>query len=79
LICSLEPATEQDQNGERNLKLKAIQARFASEALKIDKAIGSWLLQEWKRQFSVGSKERNMEYTSIKDYLEFRIVDAGAE
>jgi ophiobolin F synthase len=56
-----------------------MQARFAVEALEIDEAIGTWLLQEWKRQFSVGSEERDKEYTSIEEYLKFRIVDAGAE
>lgn len=55
-----------------------MQAHFAVEALEIDEAIGTWLLQEWKRQFSVGSKERNTEYKSIEQYLKFRIVDAGA-
>jgi ophiobolin F synthase len=59
--------------------MKSMQARFAVEALEIDEVIGTWLLQEWKRQFSVGSEERDKEYTSIEDYLKFRIVDAGAE
>ena len=59
--------------------MKSMQAHFAVEALEIDEAIGTWLLQEWKRQFSVGSKERNTEYESIEQYLKFRIVDAGAE
>jgi ophiobolin F synthase len=59
--------------------MKSIQARFAVEPLEIDEAIGTWLLQEWKRQFSVGSGERNREYKSIEQYLKFRIVDAGAE
>jgi ophiobolin F synthase len=59
--------------------MKSMQARFAVEALEIDEAIGTWLLQEWKRQFSVGSEERDKEYTSIEEYLKFRIVDAGAE
>lgn len=56
-----------------------MQARFAVEVLEIDEAIGTWLLQEWKRQFSVTSKERDAEYKSIEQYLKFRIVDAGAE
>jgi len=59
--------------------MKSMQARFAVEALEIDEVIGTWLLQEWKRQFSVGSEERDKEYTSIEEYLKFRIVDAGAE
>jgi ophiobolin F synthase len=59
--------------------MKSMQARFAVEALEIDEVIGTWLLQEWKRQFSVGSEERDKEYTSIEDYLKFRIVDAVAE
>ena len=59
--------------------MKSMQARFAVEALEIDEAIGTWLLQEWKRQFSVRSEERNREYKSIEQYLKFRIVDAGAE
>ena len=56
-----------------------MQARFAVEALEIDEAIGTWLLQEWKRQFSFGPEGRNTEYKSIEQYLKFRIVDAGTE
>lgn len=56
-----------------------MQARFAVEALEIDEAIGTWLLQVWKRQFSVGSEERATDFKSLEQYLKLRLVDAGAE
>jgi ophiobolin F synthase len=59
--------------------MKSMQARFAVEALEIDEAIGTWLLQVWKRQFSVGSEERATDFKSLEQYLKLRLVDAGAE
>jgi ophiobolin F synthase len=59
--------------------MKSIQARFAVEALEIDEAIGTWLLQVWKRQFSIKSEERNKEFETLEQYLNFRYVEAGAE
>lgn len=59
--------------------MKSMHARFAVEALEIDEAIGTWLVQVWKRQFSVKSEERSMEYKLLEEYLNFRLVDAGAE
>jgi ophiobolin F synthase len=59
--------------------MKSIQARFAVEALEIDEAIGTWLLQVWKKQFSIKSEERNKEFKTLEQYLNFRYVEAGAE
>ena len=59
--------------------MKSIQARFAVEALEIDETIGTWLLDAWKRQFSIKSEERNREFETLEQYLNFRYVEAGAE
>jgi ophiobolin F synthase len=59
--------------------MKSIQARFAVEALEIDEVIGTWLLQVWKRQFSIRSEERDREFETLEQYLNFRYVEAGAE
>ena len=59
--------------------MKSIQARFAVEALEMDEVIGPWLVQVWKKQFSVKSEERDREFKTLEEYLNFRYVEAGAE
>jgi hypothetical protein len=79
LIGSLESTAWENQVSQKSLIMKSMQARFAVEALEIDEAIGTWLLQVWKRQFSVGSEERTTEFKSLEQYLKLRLIDAGAE
>jgi hypothetical protein len=79
LIGSLESTDWENQVSQKSLIMKSMQARFAVEALEIDEAIGTWLLQVWKRQFSVGSEERATDFKSLEQYLKLRLVDAGAE
>ncbi|KAJ5041497.1 uncharacterized protein L3040_005082 [Drepanopeziza brunnea f. sp. 'multigermtubi'] len=77
LIGSLDDAGSDKRTGQ-SLALKSLQARFAVQALEMDAPIGSWLLEEWKRQFGVSSEERDAAKT-LDEYLKLRLVDAGAD
>ncbi|KIN03517.1 hypothetical protein OIDMADRAFT_177678 [Oidiodendron maius Zn] len=79
LLESLESTAQDNKDSQERLIMKSIQARFSVEALEMDEAIGTWLLQVWKKQFSIKSEEREREFNTLEQYLTFRYVEAGAE
>ena len=79
MLESLDSAAHDNKDSQKSLIMKSIQARFSVEALEMDEAIGTWLLQVWKKQFSIKSEEREKEFKTLEQYLTFRYIEAGAE
>ena len=56
-----------------------VQAKIAAEYLRLDPVFGEWFLQKWQTFTACVKDVRSLEFPSLDDYLEFRIVDAAAE
>lgn len=56
-----------------------VQAKIAAEYLRLDPAFGEWFLKKWQTFTACVKDVRSLEFPSLDDYLEFRIVDAAAE
>ncbi|TVY73247.1 Ophiobolin F synthase [Lachnellula suecica] len=78
-LDSQDATDRKDKKSQTTLALKSIRARFVVEALENDEELGEWLIEEWKKQLSVKAEERDKDYKSIEEYLNFRRVDAGAD
>ncbi|OQE91319.1 hypothetical protein PENNAL_c0010G00185 [Penicillium nalgiovense] len=56
-----------------------VQAKIAAEYLRLDPAFGEWFLKKWQTFTACVKDVRSLEFPSLDDYLEFRIVDAAAD
>ncbi|KAJ5472245.1 hypothetical protein N7530_006246 [Penicillium desertorum] len=56
-----------------------VQAKIAAEYLRLDPVFGEWFLNKWQTFTACVKDVRSLEFPSLDDYLEFRIVDAAAD
>ncbi|KGO78266.1 Terpenoid synthase [Penicillium italicum] len=56
-----------------------VQAKIAAEYLRLDPVFGEWFLKAWQTFTASVQDVRSLEFPSLDDYLEFRIVDAAAD
>ncbi|KAJ5801567.1 uncharacterized protein N7518_003635, partial [Penicillium psychrosexuale] len=56
-----------------------VQAKIAAEYLRLDPVFGEFFLKAWQTFTASVQDVRSLEFPSLDDYLEFRIVDAAAD
>ncbi|CAI7590152.1 unnamed protein product [Penicillium glandicola] len=56
-----------------------VQAKIAAEYLRLDPVFGEWFMKQWQTFTASVQDVRSLEFPSLDDYLEFRIVDAAAD
>jgi hypothetical protein len=57
---------------------KQLQAKMALQLLQTDKACAERVLAVWKTMLSTTLERKSDTFTSLEEYLDFRIVDTGA-
>ena len=67
-------------NKERNPRLgrKQIEAKMALQLETIDKGCCERVMRVWKEMLSTTLRDKDTDFRSLEEYVEFRIVDTGA-
>jgi hypothetical protein len=55
-----------------------MQAKMILELTSIDKACSERILNVWKTMISTTLRDKEKEFQSLEEYVDFRIVDTGA-
>lgn len=64
---------------EKAQRKSEVQAKIAAEYLRLDPVFGDWFISRWETFTKSVEDVRIVQFTSLDDYLAFRIVDAAAE
>jgi hypothetical protein len=57
---------------------KQIQAKMMLQLLSTDKECAEKVINVWQVMLSTTRAQKNRDFESLEDYVEFRIVDTGA-
>ncbi|KAJ6032730.1 hypothetical protein N7540_003462 [Penicillium herquei] len=54
-----------------------VQAKIAAEFLRLDPIFGNWFMSYWRKWTKSTEDIRRRHFTSLDEYLEFRVIDAA--
>jgi hypothetical protein len=57
---------------------KQIQAKMMLGLTSTDEACAERVMDVWKTMLSTTLKDKSKEFTTLEEYLDFRIIDTGA-
>lgn len=77
LIEGLTLDGEVSAGSKDHVRRRQLQAKMVMELMEVDKEQAKKCLRLWKEMSEVFVQIRDMDFTTMDDYLKFRVVDAG--
>ncbi|EKJ68362.1 hypothetical protein FPSE_11370 [Fusarium pseudograminearum CS3096] len=72
-----ETSPESEAQAEAGLRL--LYERCISQLLQTDEVCAKRIAKTWKDAINTTTEDKDVDFKSIKDYLEFRMIDTGAQ